>query len=277
MSDGGGARRPRAFPLPLSKVGPSAPSARTTLLRPQRPVADVHADRARDRACAAVSGLGLDSQAVRSRMVERLAAGGIDDPAVLEAFATVPRHRFLDAALVGQAYEDTSLPIGLGQTISKPSVVARMLALARSGASARRTGNLGSVLEIGTGCGYQAALLAELSRKVVSIERLQPLHDKARALLGPARSPRIRLVWGDGMRGHPPEAPYDTILAAAGGASIPEAWLEQLAVGGRLIAPVEEGPGGQVLAVVDRDESGWRHGRHEAVRFVPLRSGRSRA
>jgi protein-L-isoaspartate(D-aspartate) O-methyltransferase len=272
---GGGARRPPGFPLPLSKVG-GASVARTAVHRPQRPLADVHAERARERATAAVSGLGLDSQAIRERMVQKLAAGGVDDAAVLAAFATVPRHRFLDAALVGQAYEDTSLPIGHGQTISKPSVVARMLALARQGANARAQGNLGAVLEIGTGCGYQAALLAELSRKVVSIERLQPLHEKARALLGSARSPRIRLVWGDGMRGHPPEAPYDTIVAAAGGAALPPAWLEQLAVGGRLVAPVEGAGGGQVLAVVDRDEAGWHHGRHEAVRFVPLRSGLSR-
>ena len=264
------------FPLPLARVGTTTAGGRSTTLRPQRPLADVHAERARDRAAAAVSGLGLDSQAVRLRMVEKLAAGGIDDAAVLGAFAAVARHRFLDPALVGQAYEDTSLPIGLGQTISKPSVVARMLALARGGVNAKARGNLGVVLEIGTGCGYQAALLAELSRTVISIERLQPLHEKARALLGPARSQKIRLVWGDGMRGHPPQAPYDTILAAAGGAAIPEAWFEQLAVGGRLIAPVGGSSGGQVLAVVDRDESGWREGRHEAVRFVPLRSGLSR-
>lgn len=245
-------KRAGAFPLPLAR-----------LQRDAKPVVR----------SVPPSGLGLDSATVRARMVERLAAGGVADPDVLRAFGSVPRHRFVEPALVGQAYEDTSLPIGLGQTISKPSVVARMLELARGGANARRDGNLGSVLEVGTGCGYQAALLAELSRKVVSIERLQPLHDKARALLGPKRSPRLRLVWGDGMRGHPPEAPYDTIVAAAGGTSIPGAWLAQLAVGGRLVSPVEQPGGRQVLVVVDRDEAGYRQRPHEPVRFVPLRSG----
>jgi protein-L-isoaspartate(D-aspartate) O-methyltransferase len=263
------------FPLKLDRVAGAAgasPPART-LLRPQRDVAAAHADaRQRDPP----SGLGLDSAGVRRRMAQRLGEGGIAHPQVLAAFATVPRHRFVDAALATQAYEDTSLPIGHGQTISKPSVVARMLELLFDGANARRSGNLGAVLEIGTGCGYQAALLAELAQRVLSVERLKPLHDKARELLGPLRSTRLRLVFGDGMLGHPPGAPYDSIIAAAGGSSLPDAWLEQLAVGGRLVSPVEQAGGGQALVVVDRREDGYDRRVHEAVRFVPLKSGLSR-
>jgi protein-L-isoaspartate(D-aspartate) O-methyltransferase len=151
-----------------------------------------------------------------------------------------------------------------------------MIELLFQGANARRSGNLGAVLEIGTGCGYQAALLAELAQRVISVERLKPLHDKARDLLGPMRSTRLRLVFGDGMLGHPPGAPYDSIIAAAGGSALPEAWLEQLAVGGRLVSPVEQAGGGQALVVVDRHEDGYDRRVHEAVRFVPLKSGLSR-
>jgi protein-L-isoaspartate(D-aspartate) O-methyltransferase len=132
------------------------------------------------------------------------------------------------------------------------------------------------VLEIGTGCGYQAALLEQVAQRVVSVERLKPLHDKARELLGPTRSNRLRLVFGDGMLGHPPGAPYDSIIAAAGGPTLPPAWLEQLAIGGRLVSPVEQAGGGQALVVVDRREDGYDQRVHEAVRFVPLKSGLSR-
>ena len=260
------------FPLQLDKVGQARPGA-APLLRPQAPVQQAHADAARR---SAPSGLGLDSADVRLRMVRRLQQDGLVHPAVLAAFTAVPRHAFVDAALVIQAYEDTSLPIGLGQTISKPSVVARMIELLHGGANARALGTLGGVLEIGTGCGYQAALLAQQARMVISVERLQALHEKARALLGPLRLDRLRLVYGDGMRGHPPNAPYDSIIAAAGGEALPQAWLDQLAVGGRLVAPVAQ-PGGaqQVLVVVDRSERGYAHHVHEAVKFVPLKSGRS--
>jgi protein-L-isoaspartate(D-aspartate) O-methyltransferase len=216
---------------------------------------------------------GGDVNKVRLRMAERLSRSGFAEPALIAAFTTVPRHQFVDAGLATQAYEDTSLPIGHGQTISKPSVVARMLELLLGGANARRAGNLGAVLEIGTGCGYQAALLCELAGRVISVERLKPLHDKARALLAPMRSHKLRLVFGDGMLGHAPGAPYDSIIAAAGGASIPEAWLEQLAVGGRLVSPVEQSGGGQALIVIDRREDGYDRRLHEAVRFVPLKSG----
>lgn len=271
MSDG--AERPRKFPLRLDSVAPHMPAAGAprNVLRPQAPLQHAHAVATRQGAPA---GLGLDSADVRRRMVERLAAGGVRDAAVLAAFAEVPRHAFVDAALVTQAYEDTSLPIGHGQTISKPSVVARMLELLMHGAQARSSGSLGRVLEIGTGCGYQAALLGRLARHVVSVERLKPLHDKARDLLAPLRQSHLRLVYGDGMRGHAPNAPYDSIVAAAGGEALPPAWLEQLAIGGRLVAPLHEpGSSRQVLVVVDRTEQGYAHGVHEAVKFVPLKSG----
>jgi protein-L-isoaspartate(D-aspartate) O-methyltransferase len=260
------------FPLRLDKVAPAAPSARTRVLRPQAPLAHAHAaDTARP---SPPKGLGLDSADVRRRMVDRLARGGVQDAAVLGAFDAVPRHLFVDPGLVIQAYEDTSLPIGLGQTISKPSVVARMLELLMHGPNARATRSLGRVLEIGTGCGYQAALLARLARHVVSVERLKPLHDKARELLVPLRVDHLRLVYGDGMRGHPPNAPYDSIVAAAGGEALPPAWLEQLAVGGRLVAPLHEaGSERQVLVVIDRSERGFERTVHEAVKFVPLKSG----
>ncbi len=275
-------RPARKFPLPLERL-PGAvkarPAAATTqgiapapraMLRPQRHAAEAHADSGRR---SAPVGLGLDSADVRRRMVGRLRADGVTHPLVLAALAAVPRHAFVDAALATQAYEDTSLPIGHGQTISKPSVVARMIELIFDGANARRTGNLGAVLEIGTGCGYQAAVLSEVARRVVSIERLKPLYDKAGALLAPMRTHKLRLVFGDGMLGHPPGAPYDSIIAAAGGADVPSAWLDQLAVGGRLVSPVQQGERGQVLVVIDRSEEGYIRKVHEAVKFVPLKSG----
>lgn len=267
MSAGGKAPR---FPLRLDQVGPAGPAPKKELLRPQAPLQQAHLDAARR---AAPSGLGLDSADVRRRMAQRLQAQGLQHEGVLDALATVPRHAFVDAALATQAYEDTSLPIGLGQTISKPSVVARMLVLANSSPGARQRGGLGRVLEIGTGCGYQAALLARLARSVMSVERLKPLHDKARAnLADDAGLPRIRLIWGDGRIGHPPNAPYDTIIAAAGGEDLPGAWLAQLADGGRLVAPVQDGAG-QALMVVDRDGERYLRQRCETVLFVPLKSG----
>lgn len=205
-------------------------------------------------------------------MVERLRAQGLTCRPVIDALATVPRHVFVDAALAAQAYEDTSLPIGHGQTISKPSVVARMLALlfdTRAGAP-----HLGRVLEIGTGCGYQAALLSQLATLVISVERLRPLHDKARENLASMRRSNLRLVYGDGRLGHAPNAPYDAIVCAAGGEDLPQAWLDQLAVGGRLVAPTQaDARGDQVLVTVDRHENGWSRRDRDAVRFVPLRSG----
>ncbi len=272
-------RKPSAASLavqPAHKppVKPAAGPAAKVLLRPQRHLQQ--AQTATDQAArhAAPVGLGLDSAAVRQRMVQRLRSEGIADDRVLQAFMQVQRHHFVDSALVGQAYEDTSLPIGLSQTISKPSVVARMLSLLMAGASAQKQGHLGRVLEIGTGCGYQAALLCLLGRSVVSIERLRALHDRAQANLESLRGQALRLVHGDGRLGHAPRAPYDTIIAAAGGDSLPEEWLQQLAVGGRLVAPMQEpGSAQQVLVVVDRRTDGLTMGRQEMVNFVPLKSG----
>jgi protein-L-isoaspartate(D-aspartate) O-methyltransferase len=153
-----------------------------------------------------------------------------------------------------------------------------MLELLLDGAHARVQGTLGRVLEIGSGCGYQAALLARLGSSVISIERLRPLHELARERLAPLRGQRgsgdIRLVYGDGRIGHAPNAPYHSIIAAAGGDELPPAWLEQLAVGGRLVAPLHDAADAvQRLVVVDRNESGIHRRVHEAVRFVPLKSG----
>lgn len=241
------------------------------LLRPQSPLQHAHATAAQRQL---PSGLGLDSAGVRRHMVQRLQQAGLRDERVIEAMASVPRHRFVDAALSAQAYEDTSLPIGHGQTISKPSVVARMIELLFGGANARASGSLGSLLEIGTGCGYQAAVLGLLARRVISIERLRPLHEKARTTLADLRSHQLRLVYGDGMLGHAPNAPYDSIIAAAGGDALPPAWLDQLAIGGRLVSPVREpGTDRQVLVVVDRSEHGYERSVHDTVNFVPLKSG----
>jgi protein-L-isoaspartate(D-aspartate) O-methyltransferase len=216
-------------------------------------------------------GVGLDSHAVRARMVAKLAAQGVSDAQVLAAMGAVERHRFVDTALINQAYEDTSLPIGLGQTISKPNVVARMLELLRHGV----TGKLGRVLEIGTGCGYQAAVLSHLASEVYSIERLRGLHDKARENLRTLRLPNVHLLFGDGMMGYAKGAPYAAIIAAAGGETIPPAWIEQLAVGGRLVAPMQTPGGAQALVVVDKTPRGVKQTLLEAVHFVPLKSGTS--
>ena len=218
---------------------------------------------------AGPQGLGLDSSAVRQRMVQKLAAQGLKDPMVLQAMGTVERHRFVESALVTQAYEDTSLPIGLGQTISKPNVVARMIELLRNGAP----GKLGRVLEIGTGCGYQAAVLSHIATEVYSIERLKGLHEKARANLRHFRLANVHLLFGDGMLGYPKGAPYAAIISAAGGDSVPQAWLDQLAMGGRLVAPTVTANGQQALMVIDKTPHGFQQSVLEAVHFVPLKSG----
>jgi len=284
MSQNGSDRKGSRFPLRLDQVAAQRPAAAREVLRPQAHLQAVERER-RIQAQSVPQGLGLDSVHVRRRMVERLHADGLQHPLVLDAFARLPRHLFVDTALVNQAYEDTSLPIGLGQTISKPSVVGAMIALlcTRPGlksAASDVARPLGNCLEIGTGCGYQAALLALLARQVVSIERLRDLHLKARQNLDTLRHsqpgwPDVRLVYGDGMLGHPPLAPYDTIIAAAGGAQLPQSWLDQLAPGGRLVAPMSDPRGtGQVLTVVDRHADGrLEQTVSGAVLFVPLKSG----
>jgi protein-L-isoaspartate(D-aspartate) O-methyltransferase len=217
----------------------------------------------------------MASDAVRARMVQKLAAQGIADGRVLRAMASVERHRFVDSALVNQAYEDTSLPIGLGQTISKPSVVARMieLLLGASALAGASEAKLGRVLEIGTGCGYQAAVLSHVASEVYSIERLRGLNEKARANLRHFRLATVHLLLGDGMLGYAKGAPYAGIIAAAGGDAVPEAWVNQLAVGGRIVAPTRSADGGQALVVIDRSSAGVQRRILEAVHFVPLKSG----
>ena len=211
-----------------------------------------------------------DYAAVRRDMVRRLMRSGIADATVLSAMGTIERHRFVDSALHAQAYQETSLPIGLGQTISKPGVVARMIELLRQGAS----GRLGRVLEIGTGCGYQAAVLSLVASEVYSVERLRGLHERARENLRTLRLPNVHLLFGDGMVGYAKGAPYAGIIAAAGGGDVPVAWTEQLAVGGRLVAPVAGLKGaGQAIVVIERTRQGLEQTLHEAVHFVPLKSG----
>lgn len=218
-------------------------------------------------------GLGLDSAAVRQRMVQRLAQAGITRADVLQAMGAVPRHLFVDTALVTQAYEETSLPIGWGQTISKPAVVARMVELLLGAPGARPGAAMGRVLEIGTGCGYQAAVLSLLAREVYTIERLRAMHERARERLRPLRLANVHLILGDGMLGYQAGAPYAGIIAAAGGEQLPDAWCEQLAVGGRLVAPIVGAGGAQALQVVDRTAQGYVRNVLEAVHFVPLKSG----
>jgi protein-L-isoaspartate(D-aspartate) O-methyltransferase len=218
------------------------------------------------------SGVGLDSGAVRHRMVMKLAAQGIAEPMLLAAMGAVERHRFVDGALVNQAYEDTSLPIGLGQTISKPNVVARMIELLLGG-QRDTLGRLGRVLEIGTGCGYQAAVLSRLCSEVYSIERLRGLHDRARENLRTFRLANVHLLFGDGMAGFAKGAPYAGIIAAAGGDAVPQAWIDQLATGGRIVAPTSTPGGGQALVVLEKTSRELKQTVLEAVHFVPLKSG----
>ena len=267
--------RPRRFPAQLASVqaGAARAPAPGTAREPLRPQRLLH-QAAQDAARLAAPGGAQDKAPLRDRMVARLRAEGIRSASLLAAFAAVPRHLFIDTALGVQAYEDTSLPIGLGQTISKPSVVARQLQWLFDGESASARGHLGRVLEIGTGCGYQTALLARLATTVISVERLQPLHQVARRNLDAVGVPGVRLVHGDGRHGHPPNAPYDSIVAAAGGEAIPEAWLMQLAPGGRLVAPTAlPGLSGQALVIVDRTPDGFVRQVGESVTFVPLKSG----
>lgn len=219
------------------------------------------------QATTPLSHLSLTSDRVRERMVERIRASGVSNPDVLAAMRDIPRHLFVDLALAPQAYEEAALPIGHRQTISKPAVVARMIEIALNG----RPG-LDKVLEVGTGCGYQAAVLARLAREVFSIERIKPLHERAKRNLRPLRAPNIRLHYGDGRIGMPASAPFDAIVVAAAGLDIPPALVEQLAIGGRLIAPV--GSDSQVLTLVERlSAKQWRETVLDRVFFVPLKSG----
>lgn len=211
------------------------------------------------------SGIGMTSQRTRSRMVERLRAQGVSDEVVLSAMGAVPRHIFIDEALASRAYEDISLPLGFGQSISNPYIVARMTELLRAGSGLDR------VLEIGTGCGYQAAVLAQLAREVYSLERVSPLLRQARAHLRELKINNVRLKHGDGYAGAPEAAPFDGIILTAAAAHVPQALLEQLAVGGRMVLPM--GSQQQHLCVIVRNTQGFKETNLEPVRFVPLVPG----
>lgn len=276
MKDGGKARPtfPARLPAAPQSPGVRSPAARVSqpALAPVKQAPRPPIKTAVQARPAAPSGVGMDSVAVRAAMVRKIQAQGVSHAGVLAALQSVERHRFVDTALVNQAYEDTSLPIGLGQTISKPGVVARMIELICA-AHTGHTGQLGRVLEIGTGCGYQAAVLSHVAREVYSIERLRGLHDKARENLRPFRISNLHLLFGDGMLGYAKGAPYAAIIAAAGGNDIPQAWIDQLAVGGRLVAPAVTAAGKQNLVVVDKTATGIVRTELEAVFFVPLKSG----
>lgn len=201
----------------------------------------------------------------RARMVERLRAQGIRDEKVLSAMMTVPRHAFVEQGLAYSAYDDTALPIGYQQTISQPLVVARMIELLRAGRE------LGRTLEVGAGCGYQAAVLSFVASEVYAVERIRPLLDRARENLRPLRLPNLRLKCVDGSLGLPEAAPYDTIIVAAAAPTLPAALKEQLAPGGRLIIPL--GSAEQRLVLIERQGNVFRESRLDAVRFVPLLTG----
>jgi protein-L-isoaspartate(D-aspartate) O-methyltransferase len=212
------------------------------------------------------TGIGMTSQRTRMRMVDRLRQQGIRDEIVLSVMGEVPRHLFVDEALASRAYDDVSLPIGFGQTISHPYTVARMTELARAGH------DLNKVLEIGTGCGYQCAVLARVAKVVHSVERLVQLTAKARKHLRDARVLNARLRHGDGHAGMPTEAPFDLILMTAATTHVPKALLEQLAVGGRMIFPMSKGEE-QHLWVIERTAASYTEKRMDAVKFVPLLPG----
>ena len=212
---------------------------------------------------ATLAGIGMTSQRTRARMVERLRdEQGIRDARVLHAMGLVPRHIFLEPALANRAYDDTALPLGFGQTISQPYVVARMIEILIAGRE------LGKALEIGAGCGYQAAILGVLSKQVFAVERIAPLLARARENLKQAKLSHIRLKHADGNLGLPEAAPFDTIILAAASADVPQSLLAQLAPGGRLVMPL--GSAKQVICLFERTESGFVETRFEAVRFVPL-------
>lgn len=224
-----------------------------------------------------LSGIGMTSQRTRARMIERLRDKGIGDARVLAAMESVPRHVFVDEALASRAYEDTALPIGFGQTISQPYIVARMIeALLEprmQGASERE---LGKVLEVGTGCGYQAAVLARIAREVYSVERIRALLERARVNLLGLKLTNLRLAHGDGGEGLEKAAPFDSIIVAAAAPSVPRRLLQQLAPGGRMILPVRENAGdAQRLLLIERSGRGFVESELDAVRFVPMEIGKA--
>jgi protein-L-isoaspartate(D-aspartate) O-methyltransferase len=213
-------------------------------------------------------GIGMTSLRTRTRMMERLREQGIKDEEVLEVMAQIPRHIFIEEALASRAYEDNALPIGHGQTISSPYIVARMTELLVKAAIGPR---LGKVLEIGTGCGYQTAVLSKLAKEVYSVERIGPLLVSARAHLREIKSSNAKLFHADGNIGLAAAAPFDAIIMTAGASRVPPELLQQLAIGGRMVLPV--GAAEQYLTVIDRSEKEFIETRLEPVKFVPLRGG----
>ena len=216
-----------------------------------------------------VAGIGMTSQRTRLRMVERLRSKGIRDHRVLEAIGAVPRHLFVEEALASRAYEDTALPIGFAQTISQPYVVARMIEVLLAGREPGRT------LEVGTGCGYQAAVLAQIFPEVYSIERIKALLERARANLLCLRLANLRLAHGDGYAGLQAAAPFHSIIVAAAAPRMPEALLRQLAPGGRMILPLAADAGAQRLVLVERSGRGLIESELDPVKFVPMEAGKA--
>jgi protein-L-isoaspartate(D-aspartate) O-methyltransferase len=214
------------------------------------------------------AGVGMTSERTRKRMVERLREQGVTDERVLAAMAAVPRHLFVEEALASRAYEDTALPIGFGQTISQPYVVAKMSEILLAGKTPAK------ILEVGTGCGYQAAVLAQLFPEVYSIERIKGLLDRARANLLPLRLKNLRLKHGDGYAGLEEAAPFQSIIVAAAPPRMPEALVRQLAPGGRMALPLAS-RSGQRLVLVERSGRGFVETELDAVRFVPMEAGKS--
>ena len=219
-----------------------------------------------------MNGVGMTSERTRRRMVDRLRDQGIRDERVLAAMAAVPRHLFVEEALASRAYEDTALPIGFGQTISQPYVVAKMVETLLAGKS------VGKTLEVGTGCGYQAAVLAQVFPEVYSIERIKALLERARRNLLGLRLANLRLAHGDGHAGLEKAAPFQSIVVAAAARAVPEALLRQLAPGGRMVLPLAQfgkGGGAQRLLLVERNGRGFVESELDAVRFVPLEAGKA--
>ena len=293
MSDQPSGAKPKRFPLTLDAVTDKATRSRATVaprfnstqtavknvaarapvLVKSSPPSVVNTPTEKSVANVANSvkrddNMTLVSDAIRKAMVKRVQQQGVQDPLVLAAMEAVPRHYFLEPGLASQAYIDASLPIGYHQTISQPYIVARMIEILRE----QTTGKLNRVLEIGTGCGYQAAVLAHVAKDVYSIERIKPLHELARNNLRQLRIPNLRLHYGDGMLGFPQVAPFDGIILAAAGLEVPQALLDQMAVGGRLIAPI--GEKNQVLKLVLRiGVFEWKTETLETCHFVPLKAG----
>ena len=211
-------------------------------------------------------GIGMTSQRTRERLIERLYEEGLSNPGVLEVIRRTPRHLFVDEALAHRAYEDTALPIGHNQTISQPYMVGRMTELLLA------AGPLDKVLEIGTGSGYQTAVLAQLVERVFSVERIQSLQDRAKERLVELKLRNVVFRWGDGWEGWNALGPYNGIIVTAAAAEVPQALLDQLALGGRLVIPVGAGDVQELLLII-REEDGYSRHVLDAVRFVPLLNG----